>query len=388
MGTKQNRKVARAGTEESCVTNSRMARFKKYIYPGLEVKILVSEIEQIKRDFFSSFNTIKNKVLVKECFHEDKDCSNRIIKAHSVQNNKILNAISQDGMVLMFDHDVNDEMALHSKMKPKGRKGATTFTGFCGHHDTTIFNPIENFDYEKGNKEQDFLFAYRALAKEYHSKKSVGNIYRHMLTLLREERYEEINKRFTGDNIPSEEHKFFMQELFSTNLVGNEDAEQRFERFKGWANNWLNAGEFNNIVTHTLEFEEEYHLAVSSTTYIERDLNNNIINELSDWETMLAPLFITVFPQNGKTYVLLSHFARNNRRYRRFAEQIVNSNIEEQKIIISNIILAYIENFAFSPTKWDGMSKESRDEIESTFLNTTFEIDKSLLKNENVNLFV
>jgi hypothetical protein len=114
----------------------------------------------------------------------------------------------------MFDHDINDEMALHSKMKPKGRKVATTFTGFCGHHDTTIFNPIENFDYEKGNKEQDFLFAYRALAKEYHSKKSVGNIYRHMLTLLREERYEEMNKRFTADNIPSEEHKFFMQELF------------------------------------------------------------------------------------------------------------------------------------------------------------------------------
>ena len=34
-------------------------------------------------------------------------------------------------------------------MTSYGRKEATVFTGFCGHHDKTLFQPIEDRDFEK-----------------------------------------------------------------------------------------------------------------------------------------------------------------------------------------------------------------------------------------------
>ena len=51
-----------------------------------------------------------------------------------------------------------------------GISSASTFFGFCNHHDTVIFSEIENKDYI-GNHEQNFLYAYRACALEYVKKK-------------------------------------------------------------------------------------------------------------------------------------------------------------------------------------------------------------------------
>jgi len=120
--------------------------------------------EKVQRAFFQEFNKHKKNNQLKECFHEDENCNERIIKAHSVQNNKILNVISEDGHVHMFGSELDEGYHLKAKMQNKGRKVATTFTGFCGYHDNEIFKPIEAHHYIIGNKEQEFLFAYRALA--------------------------------------------------------------------------------------------------------------------------------------------------------------------------------------------------------------------------------
>lgn len=65
-----------------------------------------------------------------------------------------------------------------------GRKKATTFTGFCDYHDSKIFSPIENEDYVEENKEQEFLFAYRALAYEHHANKSIIDYYKHIANFI------------------------------------------------------------------------------------------------------------------------------------------------------------------------------------------------------------
>jgi hypothetical protein len=51
-----------------------------------------------------------------------------------------------------------------------GRAKATTFTGFCTHHDKIVFQPIEDVDYIPDNQQQSALFAFRAMAKERHAK--------------------------------------------------------------------------------------------------------------------------------------------------------------------------------------------------------------------------
>ena len=104
---------------------------------------------------------MRKKAQFKECIYPDKSCcSEKIIKAHSIQNNKILARISDNGKVYM----PAAKPELHFQLqKEYGRKEASVFTGFCGFHDKTVFQPIEDNDFN-GSKEQIFLYVYRAFA--------------------------------------------------------------------------------------------------------------------------------------------------------------------------------------------------------------------------------
>ncbi|SDJ53004.1 hypothetical protein [Paenibacillus naphthalenovorans] len=346
------------------------------------------DFEIMKRSFFEGFRKLRNMSYWEGCFHADENCSERIIKAHSIQNNKILNKISENGEVLMFGNDIDESLGLKSIMKKEGRKRATTFTGFCGHHDTTIFNPIENLDYQIGNKQQEFLFAYRALAHEYHAKKSTVEMYKKMLELISREEYSELNKIFEHQGPPSPEHLAFMRMMFSAALEGSEDAENRLEIARSRMNGFLDTGNFEEVITEVIEFPEEYHIATSATVIIEKDLEGATVNDLSDFETALAPLFVTVFPQNNKTYVLLSYLKRNRRRFQFIGNQILNKSVPEKKVIISNLLISYIENIAISPIKWRLLSHEIQNKITVAFLNTATQVEKPLLHDKQIDVFV
>lgn len=333
-------------------------------------------LKNIKKFYKDSF--------LKECFHEDEDCSSNIIKAHSIQNNRILNKISENGEVLMFGD--NNGNSLNFSMQGIGRKRATTFTGFCGKHDTNLFMPIERESYQIGNKEQEFLFAYRALAKEYHTKVTVGDMYREMRRCLINEEYDKLNDFFSKKK-PTLEYIGALATMFNEFLVGNEDAEKRLEIYKKRMNDSLDNSNFDEVITEVIELDEEYHIAVSSMTFIEKDLKGNVINQIENLEATLAPLFITVFPQEGKTYILLSYFERNKKRYKFIREQILTESINKQKIIISNLIVAYLENWAVSPIKWRGLSQKTKEKINKYYVNTMNE-KSNLLYDKNMDLFI
>ena len=118
-------------------------------------------------------NKLFNEAKQKSCFIDDLKCSAKIIKAHSIQNNKILNKLSYNGEVIMIASQ-KDNLGFTTELV--GRKKATVFTGFCGYHDNIIFLPIEEKDYCKYDKEQEFLFAFRALAKEYYTALNSYNV--------------------------------------------------------------------------------------------------------------------------------------------------------------------------------------------------------------------
>ncbi|ASS75197.1 hypothetical protein CIG75_09520 [Tumebacillus algifaecis] len=345
------------------------------------------DVKKITRDFFDGYNRIRKKSLWKGCFIEGKDCSTDIIHAHSIQNNKILSKISENGEVLQFGQTLDDDLDFMITMKKEGRKKATTFTGFCGYHDGKVFSPIENHDYIIGNKEQEFLYAYRALAKEYHSKRSVKKISENIKGLLEEGEFTKINNIFKEIGDPSEEHKQFMESIVAGHIWGSEDALDRLESYRIAMNINLNKGRYYKVLTDVIEFDEEYHIAVSSLLNIERDLEGNIVNDLEDFKSHLTPLFFTVFPQSGKTYVLMSYFKVDEHRYAFIKEQILSKDTETQKRIISNLIVKYVENFAASPIRWAQLTMEQQEKINQAFLNTIFEKGKKL-DTLDINVFV
>jgi hypothetical protein len=327
----------------------------------------MNNIKSRKGDATQWLGEIKKQAYVKECFHKDSNCSSKIIFAHSIQNNRILKKISHNGEVLCFsvteDNDNNDIKLLLSRT---GRKKATTFTGFCNFHDTKLFTPIELNNYHDGNEQQQFLFAYRALAKEYHAKKMAVKLVDSAISQLPQDR-----KALLGN----------FQRNQKVTLYQLEQDKQLF-------NSALEEDNFDIIYTRIMKFHHEYHIAVSSAFTVEKDLNGKNINNFSDLETDMKYLYLTIFPQNGKTYVLLSCLRKYKKYLSPLMNQIQDKSINERKRILSNILAIHVENLAISPSKWEQISEDKRSIFQKLFQDTVMVEGKSMTQLSNINLFV
>lgn len=340
--------------------------------------------EQLLRNFRAGHNKVMKKSLWKGCFMNDSTCNGAIVHAHSIQNNRILNKISEQGYILQIGIDFEEDFLSVAKMNREGRKKATTFTGFCGHHDNKIFKPIEALDFEVGNKKQEFLFAYRALAKEYHSKMSILRYSELCMELIERK---EINNYFNISQYPRMDiNKLAM--MMRIQYEGSSKAMRYSEKYRQAMNININNNKYHSIETDVLVFDEEYHIAVSSMTNIVTDINGKVINDLPRYDSYMTPLFVTTFPQQGKTFVLLSYFKKDKNRYQFIKDKIICEKVENQKVIISNLIIKYIENFVISPTRWLVLDEEQKKNITDVFQKTVINKGAKLLEYDKLNIFV
>lgn len=305
---------------------------------------------------------------MKKCYFADERCSKKVIKAHSIQNNRILKEISENGMVISFYPDLYtiSKKSLESLFRKRGRGITSVFTGFCSYHDEKIFHDIDNNDYEIGNAKQEFLFALRALTYELFQKESALHFFKKL-----------IEEKIIKDNE-------FLEDYLLGLKCGIEDLCYYLEVFKGS----LNTETYNEINSFSFTLTHKYLLAVSSALTPHFDLKGAVINDFSPKER-LKPIFLSIFPQKAKTYIIFGWFEKHNGVFRELEEQIRGFE-EKQKInILNNVIVAYIENFAVSPLVWNRLSLREKKEFESLFIDTAgLPPDKDFLLSEpKFNLF-
>ncbi len=102
------------------------------------------------------------------CLDPGMQCQDPAIRAHSIQNSRVLDLLAVDGHVIM-------PKARFSKAGPEidfasvGRNQASTFTGLCGAHDNAIFAPLDTKPIDFEDREQLFLLAYRSVTRELHA---------------------------------------------------------------------------------------------------------------------------------------------------------------------------------------------------------------------------
>lgn len=105
------------------------------------------------------------------------ECRGNIVRAHSVSKSLNLKKIERNGHVYAFIPSFENLTKNNGVLQPElyGINKASTFTGFCAHHDNIIFSPLEDAEFI-GSKEQCFLLAYRAHARKYFTKTSSANL--------------------------------------------------------------------------------------------------------------------------------------------------------------------------------------------------------------------
>lgn len=105
-----------------------------------------------------------------QCFAPPFPCPHPPIRAHSIQNARVLDLLAQDGHLIAPSIRLQASRPPDIDFKPIGRhKGATTFRGLCSVHDRELFAAIETKLIDVTNPEHLFLLAYRAAYFEVHA---------------------------------------------------------------------------------------------------------------------------------------------------------------------------------------------------------------------------
>ncbi|MFA4833668.1 MAG: SEC-C metal-binding domain-containing protein [Patescibacteria group bacterium] len=300
---------------------------------------------------------------IKECLFPDKTgCSEKVIKAHSIQNNRILDVLSENGEVIMLRPNAT-EYNFKIQAEKIGRGRATTFTGFCRNHDKVIFQPIEDSDYKFNNIEQNALFAYRAFVKEQHAKLSQYNIF----------------SKYKNS-----------YEKMAWGLIGAEAAIKDMEYHLDIFRKILFKKEYDLIETKIIVYDKICEFAVSSALNLSYDFEGNSVNNLDDLKKRAIPLFLTVLPSNGKTYVLLSYFKEDRKRFIFIDKQIIGVDEGLQQIRLTNILMINCENIVFSPRLWDRIDTEKQELYFSKLLKNLHEEESpgDIAEDYGLNFFI
>ncbi|MBZ9731570.1 hypothetical protein LB467_17935 [Salegentibacter sp. JZCK2] len=227
---------------------------------------------------------------IKECFHFDKEkCANRIISAHSIQNNRVLNLIEDEvnnnSIVYSLLNRTYDNNGSPNGFEPLGRKAASTFFGFCGFHDQNVFKPIEHNSVDLENDQHCFLLSYRAFAKDYHAKK------------------ETIQGYTTSQFYQKKENKFFKENIVAGSKIGLRDCSIVKKRM----NEILRIENFDELDYFTYKLDYMVPIALAASFNPEYSYKNKILNKSTDPEVIYEFVNFVIQPTDiGETLILFS----------------------------------------------------------------------------------
>jgi len=305
-----------------------------------------------------STNNLKNDSRRKECMHPDNSkCRGKIIKAHAIQNNRILKKLSTDGMLVTMD---GTEFLIFQTSDLKGRKIATTFSGFCQYHDKSTFQDIEDKEFESSNK-QIFIFTYRTMAWHYHKKLEQLNA--HNIMIHRMQKF--------GYNFDEDSEVLMLSRSFNLGAQDNECEKDEFDAIL-LSQNYEEVSHSMWVLPYEVEF------TVSMMHELDYDLLGNQINDLLE-DDIVKKIYLNIFPDNGKTYLIWSWLNKWDSFYVPFSKQFENLTTEDKKNYLNNMLPRWSDSIVLSPRLWNMWGTEVQDSFIS---HANFEVLYSTLEDE------
>lgn len=204
----------------------------------------------------------------KYCMHPNagKECSGKIVRAHTIQRNGGLSSIAENGQVLHLTPDFNSPPGNPTLLvaKPLGLKEASTFTGFCSFHDNKTFEPIEKYSFQS-NQEHTFLLGYRAKCRELFGKRAQKELLSFQKTLDR--------------GMPLAFQEFLQREMYVKGAgidAGLRDTEKHKESY----DEVLLSGDYSKSSYYVVRFGQTPEVMCSSVKFAAHDFYGNLLQNL------------------------------------------------------------------------------------------------------------
>jgi hypothetical protein len=269
-------------------------------------------------------------------------CPGTAIKAHAIQNSRALEAVAENGRVVMVKPEIKG-VGFDVPFKLVGRNVATTFTGLCSEHDTLLFRPIDTNPIDATNPEHRFLVAYRAVLKGMHSALAVGQ----MVQMA-------FQKGVELGQFPEDGPEMMMA---TSHIIG---AIQLYE-FVECFHDVYRAGNWGRLQSSTLTIPAPALAASGVVLPIEAAVTNP---KRAD----RPYLVFSMFPQQGSLYVQFSWLPEADAVMRSAISGIVSATGERQLYLLSKFILKYTETFTLKPSVYESFTERQKEEITRYFL--------------------
>jgi Predicted metal-binding protein related to the C-terminal domain of SecA len=313
-------------------------------------------------NFARNYKEMRKAARIKECIYPDhSSCSEKIIKAHSIQNNKILAKISDDGKVYMpvFKPEISFEF-----QQEYGRKEASVFTGFCGYHDKTVFQPIEDHDFT-GSTEQIFLYIYRAFALEYHRKLEDVRMYQQMFR-----------------NQPSSAKELTIDGKITPSLSVKDLLEEKAVFDKA-----LLSKQYDVLTSIVWTFDGFSNFAATGGETPVFDFDGKKIQDLSNPNIPVRNIYYSVFPENNKTFAIVAWLKEYDSLFSSMKKRLNEVSEQEKRNYINNTLALFIENIAIKPSSWKALPKKAKDDFAMMFYTPTNLMKFDRFKKRSFDLF-
>ncbi len=295
-------------------------------------------------NFSKIYKESRKSARFKECIYPDhSQCTEKIIGAHSIQNNKILAKIADNGKVYM---PMPKNGIISHTQTLYGRREATVFTGFCGFHDKVVFQPIEDQPFE-GTEEQIFLYTYRAFSLEYHKKREAlrmeQQLYSHKPSAI---------------GIPGRMVK---------GKTGFNMAVNDFEEEKALFDEAVLNRNYDILTSIVWVFDGYSNFAATGGEAPDLDFNNKKIQDLMNPSKPVRHIYMSVFPEKDKTFVIIAWFKKFDTTFSSIKEKLNSLNDEEKRNYVNNTLPFITENIVIKPSSWDSMDNYAKEEFSMIF---------------------
>jgi hypothetical protein len=282
------------------------------------------------------------------CLHHSMDCKKDAIRAHSIQNGKVLDLLQQDNHVIVPKPKIDPNNPPTFEFGLTGRNKASTFTGLCSDHDTELFKLADTFPLDTGNKEQLNQYAYRAVMREFHTCVEEGGRFFALEA-------DNIKKGVTKPNTPNAAG--MMAIVYS-------DKAWRVYRYRTKDfDTPILEGKEPPVEHHVIELEGQAPtVAVSSLFSVGSEENGDIIG-----------VMLTVVPVSAtKTTAIISYATAQADAVKKALPNLFDASADKKKAL-SETILQRVENFVLAPATFDAWTEDKKKAVVKFFNDSAME---------------
>lgn len=270
------------------------------------------------------------------CMHDDFSCKNKAIRAHSVQNRKVLDVLQKDNHVIVPKWKFDAEKGPWIELGLEGRNSALTFTGLCSEHDNALFKLADTLPLDITNYEQVSQHAYRAIMKELHT-----CIEEEARFFKLDEDYVKAGVTKPGGGAAAHMAAYFMEKSWRL-------FRYRSQKF----DTPMSKGEQPQIEHQIVSMTGlKPTVAVSSFFGLGTEENGEIIG-----------VALTVIPEAERTTAILSYAVAQSDIIRKKLTTFFDEKCDPRKPL-SNLILQRVENFTLSPDFYDRWSEDKKKTV-------------------------